>query len=219
MHVSGRKWWGGWVQRVYGNSFQGLKELWGVVVGKTIERLDGFTQLSVPEYLTIPMPASLDPASPDLPVTFAVNTSRPSTLIGLDQGSVREVLSITSQLLNRDFNIAVSTRFSPKSALGEGGVKENIKRLVLVGASNLKRVAAMLQDEGYEVIDLCIPGWRITPENISELEGKLKNIGKTNNTAIVMDLFGNSSFRVKLFDGSSTLPMKGGGGLPPARGN
>jgi hypothetical protein len=202
-----------WYTKVYGDNIQGLKDLWKCVITKTMERMVGFTLLESPEYFTIPLPGGLDPTCPDLPTTFATGTSRPSTLIGLDHRSLVEVLSVMSLTLSRDFNITVSTRARPVSTMGVGDIQENVKRIVLVGASILKRVTPILIEEGYEVVDLCEPGWKISPESVTELENKVKQMASSSNTAFVLDLFGNSSFRATLFDGSTILPIKGAGGF------
>ena len=201
-----------WLAKVYGSSIQGMKEPWNVVVCKTLGRVVGQTVLGSPEYFTIPLPVSLDPYGPDQPTTFVTSTSRPSTLLGLDQGSVGEVLAATSATLNRDFNIPVGTRIRPASALSGAEVQENTKRLVLVGASILKRTRDRLSEDGYSVTDICEPGWTITPENVKRLASRIENMTPGSNTTFVLDLFGNSCYRATLFDGSTTLPIKGGGG-------
>jgi len=84
--------------------------------------------------------------------------------------------------------------------------------VVLVGASNLKKTVAALEAEGLEVIDLCTPGWVVNPANVEKLVSVLKSSNHCHNSAFVFDLFGNSSFRAALFDGSTIMPVKLGGG-------
>ena len=163
------------------------------------------------EYQIVPLPLSLDPNSPDKPFTFVISSSHPSSLIGLDKGAVGELLSATSAVLSRSLMVHVGTGVCPESAIQEVGVQDNVKTVVLVGASVLGRTAGRLTEEGYKVIDMCIPGWKIAPENVAEVVGRLRTVPLGSNMAVILDLFGNSCFRAKLFDGSTTLPIKGNG--------
>ena len=201
-----------WLSKVYTGSINGLRDLWNLCVTRTIERSAGQTVLNSVEYYTITVPASLEPNSLAKPTTYYSTSSRPSILYGIDQGTVSELIDATKSVLNRDFNIPVGTGgFSPASA-PDTGVYENLKRVVLVGASILKQLGPILAESGYDVTDLCTPGWKISPENISELGKKLESAKLGQNTAVVLDLFGNSCTRATLFDGSTTVPLKGAGG-------
>jgi hypothetical protein len=201
-----------WLSRVYRDSFQGLKEPWALLVKKVMERMNGHTPLASVEYFTIPLPVSLDQSAGDTPITFATSASRPSILTGLDQGSVGEVLTVTASALSRDFNVPVVASDVTVSVQMGDAVQENVKRLVLIGASNLKKLGQYLAEEGFEIVDMCTPGWVITPESVADLEKKLQCIGPASNTAYVVDVFGNSCSRATLFDGSTTLPIKSHGG-------
>ena len=201
-----------WLFKVYSDSLVGLRSCWHKLIQKCLERSVGHTPLASHEFFTIPLPAGIDPSSPDRPTSFYTNSSRPSLLRGLDKGSVDELLGSISEMVSRDFSVPVSASPVSASAVIGDGVQANIKRLVLVGASNLRAIVGMLQAEGYETVDLTVPGWCVSPENVSELLAKLKNISLSNNTAVVFDLFGNSCTRVAIFDGSTSLPNKSAGG-------
>jgi hypothetical protein len=85
------------------------------------------------------------------------------------------------------------------------------KKVVLLGASNLGSCAGRLRKLGKNVIDLTQPGWLASKENIDELTEKLNGIHCNENTTLVFDLFGNSSFRFEHFDGSFSMPFKSSG--------
>ncbi len=201
-----------WIFKIYSDSLIGTRACWHRLVAKTLERSMGHTPLASQDFFTIPLPAGIDPSSPDRPTSFYSNSSRPSLLRGLDQGSVGELLDSVAEMVGRDYSIPVRARDSSVSTIIGGGVQENVKRLVLVGASNLRAVAGQLQAEGYELLNLTEPGWCINPESVADLLSKLKGIPKGCNTAFVFDIFGNSSTRVALFDGTTSLPTKGAGG-------
>jgi len=202
---------GSWYSKVYTGSPHGMQDVWNKTITKTIERSMGQTTLNSVESYTLTLPAGLDRNSPDMPNTLFTNSSRPSMLYGMDQGTVDEILDTVRNVLSRDFNISAGTGGNAGSARADGCVQENVKRVVLVGASVLKRVAHILREEGYDVVDLCTPGWTVTPENVDALTAQLKQCNPCQNTAFILDLFGNSCFRATLFDGSTTMPIKGGG--------
>jgi len=203
---------GTWIANVYKSSPQGLLEVWNNIASRTIERSAGQTTLNSVESYTISLPASLEQGAPDKPTSFYTNCSRPSILYGLDQGTTAELLRTVSTVLDRDFKIPVGTGLKSASARTADSVQEHIKRVVLVGASNLKKAVAALEAEGLEVIDLCTPGWVVNPANVEKLVSVLKSSNHCHNSAFVFDLFGNSSFRAALFDGSTIMPVKLGGG-------
>jgi len=203
---------GGWLATVYKNSPQGILEVWNSLATITIERSAGQTTLNAVEAYTLSFPESLELGAPDRPTTLYTNSSRPSVLFGIDQGTVRGLLHTIATVLDRDFKIPVGAGLTPASTRTADGVQEHVKRVVLIGASNLKRVVGDLQREGFEVIDLCIPGWTVNPVNVHKLVTTLKNSNLSQNSAVVFDLFGNSCFRATLFDGSTVMPVKEGGG-------
>jgi len=185
---------GGWLASVYKNSPQGLLEVWNNLATITIERSAGQTTLNSVEAYTLSLPERLDLGAPDKPCTLYTNSSRPSVLYGIDQGTSSGLLHTISTVLDRDFKISVGTGIKPASARTAGDVQEHVKRIVLVGASNLKRVVTPLQNEGYEVLDLCTPGWTVSPPNIQKLLDILKNSNLSQNCAVIFDFFGNSCF-------------------------
>jgi len=128
-----------------------------------VERSAGQTTLNNVESYTLSLPASLAQGALDKPTTFCTNSSRPSVLYSIDQGTSVELLHTVSKVLDRDFKIPVSTGITPASARTADSVQEHVKRVVLVGASNLKRVVAALEAGGLEIGDLCTPGRTVTP--------------------------------------------------------
>jgi hypothetical protein len=130
----------------------------------------------------------------------------------MDQGQSHEILCAISSSLGKDFNIQASIGTISENALQGNGTKEVIRNLVLIGASNLKRVIPHLNALGYSTLDLCVPGWVATPTNVSLLVEQLKSINLGTDVGIVIDLLGNSCTRFKDWDGSILRPYKGGGG-------
>ena len=128
-----------------------------------------------------------------------------------------ELLGALGDTLDRDFQIKVGIGGNSENAKESGGAKETVKRYILVGASNLNRVVAHLEREGAEVINLCIPGWMATPPNVTTMIERLALTKPDESTMIVLDVFGNTTFRYENWDGSVFMPVKSGGGVPPSR--
>jgi len=168
--------------------------------------------LNNPEWYSISLPASLDPTSPNMPNTFKTSVSRPSVLKGMDQGQSSEIIGTVCNTLGRDFNIPAGTGVITASAMQGGGAKDTVRNLVLIGASNLKRAIPYLNAMGYQVLDMCTPGWRATPENVAILVEKIKSVNLGADVGVVMDLFGNSCTRYVDFDGTISRPYRDGRG-------
>jgi hypothetical protein len=85
------------------------------------------------------------------------------------------------------------------------------QKVILLGASNLGHCADHLRKLGISVIDLTKPGWIATPDNVSSLLEKLNNIPCYDGDRLVLDLYGNLSYRFEQFDGTLSLPYKSDG--------
>jgi hypothetical protein len=183
-------------------------------VNQAIKNSTGGTVLASPEAYTIPLPCSLDESTAGEPYTFYVTSSRPSVLTRIDKGQQEELLNCIANNLSRDFKIPLDIRSSSVNVTANQGgvVKEPVTRLILIGASNLQRTTAHFTSLGYEVLSYCTPGWLATPSNVAALLQKLESLPVGRETALVLDLFGNSTCRFVQFDGSSSLPIKTGGG-------
>ena len=196
-----------WFHKVYQGTVHGMKSPWDLLIGKTAGQSAGVAVLEKCETYTIPLPSSLDPTSQMVPTTICCNTSRPSLLTGMDQGPILEVLGSISSTLSRDFGMEVIL----ENALTMGGAKEKVRKIVLIGASNLRRVESHLTSMGYMVANLCVPGWIATPNSVEIMLQNLATLNLEGGTAIVLDLFGNSVFRFIDYDGSTSKPFKQGG--------
>ncbi len=138
-------------------------------------------------------------------------SSHPVTLIGLPKDTLSDLVRTLLHTVNRDFqscpcpeNFLVR---EPSAVDPDTGAQ----KVILIGASNLGQCRDRLRTLGIVVVDLTTPGWIATPDNVSALTEKLKNIPCGTNDRIVMDLYGNLSYRFEQFDGTLSLPYKSGG--------
>ncbi len=60
-------------------------------------------------------------------------------------------------------------------------------------------------------MDLTVPGWIASPENIAALAEQLEKEYCGENEILVLDLYGNLSYRFQQFDGTLSLPYKPNG--------
>jgi hypothetical protein len=200
-----------WYAKVYEGSILGLNDCWTKVSKISMQNSAGVTFLTNIESYTVSAPGNLDVHTVLVPWTFYTNSSRPSLLKGNDQGQSNELLDAIAGSIVKDFHIHFGVGVTPENTVQPAAVKEPFTRIVLVGASILKRCAVHLRSKGYDVLDMCTPGWMATPATVAELCQKLKTLQLGPGTAIVFDLFGNSVTRYKLYDGSTSLPTRGGG--------
>jgi hypothetical protein len=201
-----------WYAKVYVGKKEGFLDTWNVLVPTIVKNSGGHVDLPEPESYTLSLPSSLQPDYVDSPSTYKTQNSRPLVLHSTDKGTIHEILTSITAVLHRDFNITVGTGATTASAPKGGGVQENIKRVVLIGASNMKKIVPLFEAHGLEVVDMTVPGWVVTPGNVAEMVQKVKGVAPCQNTVYILELFGNSCTRVALFDGSTTLPIKGVGG-------
>jgi hypothetical protein len=72
----------------------------------------------------------------------------------------------------------------------------------------MKWMIPLLQSSGYTVTDLTSPGWLATAENIDHALCVINSLALESAYILVMELFGNSTFRYRQFDGTMALPYK-----------
>jgi hypothetical protein len=122
----------------------------------------------------------------------------------MDQEQIGELLAAISNTLEKDFGVDI--RKTPANVASSDGSR--VQKVVLVGASILKRAAGHITADGLEVIDLCVPGWTLTPESVVEMAGKIQLLNTQEQVVFVLDLFGNSIYRYIDFDGTVSRPYK-----------
>jgi hypothetical protein len=203
---------GAWFLRVYRGNIHSMSTCWTILVTKTIANSTGATELTNPESYILTLPPSLDCNAQLRPHTYVSKCSRPSVLKGIDKGTIDELLNAIATTLDSDFRITIGIGSNSANANEPASVQERVKKLVLVGASNLHRVTGHLQKLGWDVVDLCVPGWMATPAKVEEMAERLKSLDLDGETAIVFDIFGNTTFRFENYDGSIFMPIKIGGG-------
>jgi hypothetical protein len=202
-----------WFAKVYDGTFLGFKDCWTKTVQLSMANSAGVSRLSNVESYTLCAPASIDKDAVLVSWTFFTDSTRPSLLKGLDKGQQSVLLDLLAVSLERDFHIPPCIGSIPENALQGSQVKEPFKKIILVGASILKKTCVFLETLGFETVDLCGPGWIATPAAVAELRAKLESINISSDTAVVFDVFGNSTTRVELYDGSTSLPVKIGNGF------
>jgi hypothetical protein len=83
--------------------------------------------------------------------------------------------------------------------------------MVLAGASILGQCANYLAKAGMKVTSLAKHGWVASKENITTKTTEVRKMTEQGCSAIVLDLYGNSSVHFTQFDGTTALPFKSGG--------
>jgi hypothetical protein len=88
--------------------------------------------------------------------------------------------------------------------------KKTEKRVLLVGASNLKHSVPHFAGTAMTFANITTVGWMATAENVKNL-GALIDSRSQETDAYVFDLLGNSSVRFEQADGTTALPFKSNG--------
>jgi hypothetical protein len=204
-----------WLGRVYANSTTGLLDTWKHLLQYSESQCDGTDK---PEYCKIPMPTSISVGSIQTHC-YIFHSSCPDMFYGMDRKATNELIRILIETLNRDF----STNLNPEIILENswasnliGGKDQSMpenanagkKHAVVIGASNMRKMVPFLKAAGYSVSDLSQPSWLATPENVEILAEKLNTILPGTDTVVVLELFSNSTYRYRQFDGTMALPYK-----------
>jgi hypothetical protein len=209
-----------WLGRVYANSTSGLLDSWRQLLQIYQAALDRSSPAAPPATLKTTLPTSLSLSSAQ-PHTFVFRDPCPDTVKGLDSNSTALVISSLLGALSRDFSVSynaeiIVARYLAGSSDNSGGSLENKvqlgKQVLIIGASNMRRLVPVLQASGFNVVDLSRSSWLATEANIASLIQSLTNLTLEPGFSVILELFGNSTYRYKQFDDSLSLPYKDGAG-------
>jgi hypothetical protein len=136
---------------------------------------------------------------------------------------ILNLLTVLIETLNRDYATNLNPAIITASSWAkfpemhdplpeERPLNQKNTTLIVAGASNMKRLIPSLKATGSEITNFTQSSWLATPENVDILADKIRkeNIGP--DTVIILELFGNSTFRYRQFDGTMALPFKSGHG-------
>ena len=200
-----------WLVTVYKNCSLGLTDAWSSATKSLSTNSLGETPLNKPETYSLAFPQSLDPGSPLVRFTFSAQSSRPTTLVGLDRKATTElVLALVNNL-----NTSLHTELDPsditlgkKEPVNLEASKDILHSIIIVGASNLRGTLDPLRTVGLTVHDVTKPGWVASPQNIKSLTEKLVTLNLEDDIPVVLDLMSNSAYRFTQYDGTQSLPHK-----------
>jgi hypothetical protein len=85
------------------------------------------------------------------------------------------------------------------------------KRIVVVGASHAMRLASALEDLGVIVIDISVPGWKVSSEAVEDMKKELSTVLEEEfegDTIILYQLFDNNMYLACDAEGNRSLPVK-----------
>ncbi len=199
-----------WFANIYENNPLGLFSSWAAVVSVSETLSEGGIPLPHMDSYKISVPSSLTEQHVFISMTFCSVSSRPATLHGLPKDNLSALVRSLIETVHKCFQ----TCASPENYLARDTVMASDtceQKVVLLGASNLGCCASRLRKQGKQVVDLTQPGWLASKENTESLEKKLKDIECNEQSTLVFDLLGNSSFRFEQFDGSLSMPFKQAG--------
>jgi hypothetical protein len=211
-----------WFIRVYANSDTGMLKTWTKIL--YYAESNCAVALS-PEVCKLPLPYNTSLGSTQTHC-FMFHSSCPDLLQGMDHKATGELLYTIIDSLNMEHeadlnaNLIIANSWvtdpgPPNKLPEEQPVPVPVqakKTLVIAGASNMRRLIPALRLAGYEIIDLSQPSWLATAENIELLANRIVSLDLGPDSVLIIELFGNSTFRYRQFDDTMALPFKSGHG-------
>ena len=203
-----------WFARMYGGSTLGLPDCWAKLTRITAALTT--TDQVATAYATVALPVSLSPDAALTTIRFRANQIRHVTGTGLDVKATEDLVLALLTALQTTLGVDCTPRDNPvRIPAAEQRKKETIGKLVVIGASNMRRSIPALKALGYDVLDLTNLDWNGSDEAVARVAAAFGELAQDPETldgaAIVMDLFSCISFRFSQADGGLALPMKIGG--------
>jgi hypothetical protein len=200
-----------WFAIVYENNPLGMQLPWSAVVSATENLSVGATTVPHMDSYKIPLPKNLSDTTQLNSMTFCSVSSRPATLSGLSKDTLSELVRTLISTVNRDFQTCFDSEILLPRVTNTVETNNVSQRVILVGGSNLGCCADRLRRLGKCVVDLTVPGWVASSENVCQLTNKLGEMACGKDDTVVADLYGNLAYRFEQFDGSLSLPYKASG--------
>jgi hypothetical protein len=197
-----------WVIRVYANNIDGLVSSWEALLNAVQGHSIGTAPLQNPELVNVPLPVN-SCSSTLRPHCFRFANSCPILLNGFDPRVTEELIRILVACLKQNFGTVINPDKLVPRELSSSQIQRKLNNHVMVlGASNAKRLVLILESFGLTVTDLSWPGWLATEENIAALIKELEKLSLPPGFGVIMDLLGNATYRFEQFDGSTALPFR-----------
>jgi hypothetical protein len=201
-----------WFLGVYGDSVLCLRSAWNHAI--TTYNSNSFGSVEYPAPIThrVALPESLSPQSATSVTAFSCMSSSPTILKGVDRKATWELVHVLLDALSTSLHICLlpETHVSREN-MSARNEKDTLDRLIVIGASHMKRVVPFLRENGNEVVDLSTPGWIPSPANVAKLLDSVAGTEVGSDTVVVLDLLSNAVYRYAQFDGTLSVPFKSNG--------
>jgi hypothetical protein len=183
-----------WFSSTYENTPLGLVGVWRAGMEAVVdEQSSGAVLLDSPDTYKLSLPSGLNSLVLDTATTFCSRNSRPVTLLGTPKDKQGELLWSLLETLNRDFHVCFHLEKYLLRVLTELEVEISTgkQKVVLVSASNLGQSRNLFCDAGLKILNLTVPGWVASPENIAKICEEISKFSNDSSLMFVMDLFVN----------------------------
>jgi hypothetical protein len=194
-----------WFESVYdGNA-------WSALVTAMENSSTGMASLDIMESYKLLLPSTISVATLDKCVTFCSNSSRPMTFNGLSKDRCVELLGSLLNCVFENFRACSNPEtYLERVDESKKDSENNLQKVILVGASNLRNSRPHFDGASTRTVDVTVPGWTATPNNISSMCKDTAAMA-SQASAFVFDILGNSAVRFEQFDGTTSLPFKSNG--------
>jgi hypothetical protein len=133
---------------------------------------------------------------------------------GTDEGLIFELLA---EVLNESFMTELAKEFSTDRERGADDASTDSalvgKRFIVIGASHASRLANALEELGATIVDISVPGWKITESSVDNMKSELSSVLSeefSGETFIIYQLYDNSMYWSCDEEGIRSLPVKSG---------
>jgi hypothetical protein len=199
-----------WFGNVYSSDVRGMLDSWRGVLQATKNNCEGSEIRETCEIFKNPMPVLFTSVRLEQHC-FVTNSTCPALLRGMDRKATDALVRAFLENLHKNFLVPNNPEdFLVRVTDKTDCTKEEASKTtyIVIGSSITNRVVGHLRALNIPVIDLTVPGWLATQDNIDSLIAKLAGLDCPDDFVVVMDLHSNSSYRFKQFDGTPALPVK-----------
>jgi len=154
-----------WYSKIFEKGILGIRDVWARFAGVVAQLTDGEPKTQT--FCTVALPESKHVKSKLLPSRFVSSKSCLTNHAGFDLKTIWDLVRMLAAVLSRDFGISCSPGNSPqRDPKTAEHAKDTLTRLIVVGASNMRRIAANLSVRGLTVESISLEGGIPTDSSI-----------------------------------------------------
>jgi hypothetical protein len=157
------------------------------------------------------LPESIGSSRKIRTISGSVDSELPEKITPVSSNAERQIVETMMKEIGEKFAVPVDLKPNLDRCSGDTVFcKENStnSRVFAIGGSHITRLVGPLAESGVSIVNLAIPGWKLTEDSAQDLRAKLRSYNAHSADYVLIDPLSNNVFCGTDSDGNMTEPVK-----------